>query len=142
MFSRPPQEEPSCNSLALSCWIYKKGYFHGSFAVPNLFLMQLSHTLELVLFTLSSMRMQIICRAAVIPAPIAYIEVAAVKTLVVGSQSRASSPTIGGQPLRPEATQQAIESIISHEGAARPYAKLLLASLNQLTQGIELIDSF
>ncbi len=39
--------------------------------------------------------------AAVIPAPIAYIKVAAVKKLVVGSQSRAGGPAIGGQPSRP-----------------------------------------
>ena len=34
--------------------------------------------------------------AAVIPAPIAYIKVAAVKKLVVGSQLRASGPPFGG----------------------------------------------
>jgi hypothetical protein len=39
--------------------------------------------------------------AAVIPAPIAYIKVAAVKKLVVGSQPRAGGPAIGGQPSRP-----------------------------------------
>ena len=34
--------------------------------------------------------------AAVIPAPIAYIKVAAVKKLVVGSQSRSGGPPQGG----------------------------------------------
>ncbi len=34
--------------------------------------------------------------AAVIPAPIAYIKVAAVKKLVVGSQSRSDGPLHGG----------------------------------------------
>ena len=34
--------------------------------------------------------------AAVIPAPIAYIKVAAVKKLVVGSQSRSDGPPHGG----------------------------------------------
>ena len=34
--------------------------------------------------------------AAVIPAPIAYIKVAAVKKLVVGSQSRSGGPLFGG----------------------------------------------
>ncbi len=39
--------------------------------------------------------------AAVIAAPIAYIKVAAVKKVVVGSQSHTGGPAIGGQPLRP-----------------------------------------
>jgi hypothetical protein len=39
--------------------------------------------------------------AAVIPAPIAYIKVAAVKKLVVGSQVRACGPPRGGHCLIP-----------------------------------------
>ena len=40
--------------------------------------------------------------AAVIPAPIAYIKVVAVKKLVVGSRFRAGGPSPDGYCLRPE----------------------------------------
>ena len=40
--------------------------------------------------------------AAVIPAPIAYLKVAAVKKLVVGTRGRAGGPPQGGhRPCRP-----------------------------------------
>ena len=40
--------------------------------------------------------------AAVIPAPIAYIKVVAVKKLVVGSQAQAGGPTrVGSLPVSP-----------------------------------------
>ncbi len=41
-------------------------------------------------------RASLVPAAAVIPAPIAYIKVAAVKKLVVGSQSRSDGPSCDG----------------------------------------------
>jgi hypothetical protein len=57
--------------------------------------------------------------AAVIPAPIAYIKVAAVKKLVVGSQSRAGGPAIGGQPSRPGLEKSRCPAACPSRGARR-----------------------
>ena len=46
--------------------------------------------------TRSNWRASLVPAAAVIPAPIAYIKVAAVKKLVVGSQSRSGGPVFVG----------------------------------------------
>ena len=47
------------------------------------------------LFTTNNWRASLVPAAAVIPAPIAYIKVVAVKKLVVGFLSRASGPPDG-----------------------------------------------
>ncbi len=49
--------------------------------------------------------------AAVIPAPIAYIKVVAVKKLVVGSQSTLSGPLVGGYCLAGQNTELGFDAL-------------------------------
>jgi hypothetical protein len=49
--------------------------------------------------------------AAVIPAPIAYIKVVAVKKLVVGSQFMPSGPSLGGYCLAELPTDLSFDSL-------------------------------
>jgi hypothetical protein len=49
--------------------------------------------------------------AAVIPAPIAYIKVVAVKKLVVGSQLMSSGPSLGGYCLAELPTDLSFDSL-------------------------------
>ena len=49
--------------------------------------------------------------AAVIPAPIAYIKVVAVKKLVVGSQLTLSGPLVGGYYLAEHFTDPSLDAL-------------------------------
>ena len=49
--------------------------------------------------------------AAVIPAPIAYIKVVAVKKLVVGSQSKLRGPLVSGYFLAGHLTEPSIDAL-------------------------------
>jgi hypothetical protein len=49
--------------------------------------------------------------AAVIPAPIAYIKVVAVKKLVVGSQSKLVGPPTGGYSLAGHFTEPSLDAL-------------------------------
>jgi hypothetical protein len=59
--------------------------------------------------------------AAVIPAPIAYIKVVAVKKLVVGSQSKSSGPLASGYYLAGHLTDPSSDALNRVSGAGSTF---------------------